>query len=157
MAGVNEAALAFKILGERLRRDAAGDLKRELDKAINAAARPITSEVRLALPGHMPSRYAAVLDEDLRLTITKAVVRDPGVRITATTRGVGGVKRRRIRRLEAGVLAHPLFGNRRHWFNQTDGVQEGFFSGPISDAQPQVRQAIVDAMADIADKATRKA
>src|SRR5215475_15367205 len=109
MAGVNEAALAFKILGERLRRDAAGDLKRELDKAINDAARPITAQVRLALPGHMPSRYAAVLDEDLRLTVTKAVVRDPGVRITATTRGVGGVKRRRIRRLEAGVLAHPLF------------------------------------------------
>src|SRR5215475_6740932 len=121
---------------------------------VNDAARPITSEVRLALPGHMPSRYAAALDESLRLTITKAVSRNPGVRITGTARGA---KRRRIRRLEAGVLAHPLFGNRRHWFNQTDGVQEGFFSGPISDAQPQVRQAIVDAMADIADKATRKA
>src|SRR5215475_3969199 len=155
MAGVDNAALAFKILGERLRRDGAGELKRELDKAINDAARPITGEIRLALPGHIPSRYAAVLDGDLRLTFTKRVATTtPGVRITGTARGA---KRRRLRRLEAGVLAHPLFGNRRHWFNQTDGVTEGFFTGPISDAQPQVRQAIVDAMAGIADKATRKA
>lgn len=156
MPGLDTGVLAFQVLAARLKETGATGLRRELGNAINDAAKPALEDVRRGLPDHMPDRYAEVLDNDLQLTITKRAVSSPGVRITARNRGLGGVQRRRLNRLEGGVLAHPLFGNRRHWFDQTDGVTAGFFSGPLQDAQPQVRDAIIAAMIRIADKLTRK-
>jgi hypothetical protein len=158
LASLDSTVLALQILGDRLRREGATELRNELNKTIRAAAQPVLGEIRADLPGHMPTRYAAVLDPDLRLSVTvqTAAARAAGVRITATTRQLGGVQRRRLRRLEGGILAHPLFGNRRHWYDQTSHVKAGFFAGPITGAQPQFRQAVVDAMAATADKLTRR-
>ena len=157
MADGGYAAVALKLLATRLREEADGGLRRELQKALHDAAEPALPAVRAGLKPHLPDRYAEVLDEDLDLRVAQSLARDANVRITATTRRVGGVQRRRLRRLEAGVLTHPLFGNRRHWYDQTKGVEPGFFAGPIEHERPHIRQEIVDAMHQVAQKLTRKA
>lgn len=156
MAGLADGADDFRLLALRLKNTGETGLRRELDKAINDAARPLLTQIRTELPDHLPDPYAAVLDEDLRLSLSRRTSIDsPGVTLRATTRGIGG--RRRIRRLdETGVLWHPFFGNRKRWYGQTSHVRAGFFTGPAEHSAPQVRDAILNAMHDVADKLTRK-
>lgn len=153
MTDLAGAAAEFATLAKNLQLVGAVELRAELYKAIDDAARPVLGEIRTRLVDYMPNPYAEVLDQDLRLSLSRRTGRDPGVRLTATGRGRGGVQRRRLRRLEGGVLAHPLYGNRRHWYNQTSHVVAGFFSGPIQDSAPQVRDAILAAMDRVANKA----
>ncbi len=156
MSDLAAGADAFRLLATRLRDLGETGLRRDLSKAVSDAARPVLGEVRTELPGHMPNRYARTLDEDLQLTLSQRTNADtPGVTLRATTRGRGG--RRRIRRLDSGVLAHPLFGNRRHWYEQASHVSAGFFTGPAQDSAPRVRDAILHAMHDVAAKVLGKA
>jgi len=159
MADLSTTALALQVLGARLKEAGAGGLRNDLNKAIHDAADPVLPQIRSQLPDYLPDRYAAVLepDLDLRVGASAGAGRSAGARITATTRGLGGVRRRRLRRLEAGLLEHPLFGDRERWFPQTDGVAPGFFAGPIEREQPRIRQAVIDAMARVAHELTRKA
>ena len=125
------------------------ELKKELYDAIDAATRPVEDNMRRGLPDYMPDRYAETLNGDLRITTSKRTGPDPGVRVQAA----GRARRRRVRRLNAGVLAHPLFGNRRYWYNQVDGVRAGFFDAPAEAAMPQVREAVSAALERAAEKA----
>jgi hypothetical protein len=154
MPDLDVTILALRVLSERLIREGADDLRRELNKKINDAAQPAIDDVYRRLPDYMPDRYAEVLETDMRITISKTKT---GVRIRAPERGVRSVERRRLIRLNRGVLSHPLFGNRRHWFDQTDGVSPGFFDEPLQAHVPEFRQAVVAAMAETARKLTRKA
>jgi hypothetical protein len=157
MGGVSEGADDFRLLALRLKNMGETGLRRELDKAISHAAEPVLTQIRTELPDRLPDRYAAVLDEDLRLSLSRRTGIDtPGITLRGTTRGIGG--RRRIRRLDTtGALWHPLFGNRRHWYGQTSHVRAGFFTGPAEHSAPAVRDAILRAMRGITDQLTRKA
>ena len=83
---------------------------------------------------------AETLDADLRLGVNvRTGDRDPGVAVTGQSRGGN----RKLRRLDAGLLTHPLFGDREHWFTQEEpSVQPGFFTGPAEAAGPRVRAGI---------------
>ena len=154
MADLDTAVLALTVLGNRLRTEGADDLRKELNRAFSAAARPAVDEVYRQLPEYMPDRYAEVLESDMRITISPV---QTGVRIRAPERGVRTVERRRLIRLNRGVLAHPLFGNRRRWYDQTDGVKAGFFDEPLVASQPQFREAALEAMRRVSEQLTRKA
>lgn len=156
MGDLSAAADDFRLLALRLKNTGERELRRELDKAITDAARPVLTQIRTELPDHLPDPYAVVLDEDLRLSLSRRLSIDtPGISLRGTTRGIGG--RRRIRRLdETGVLWHPLFGNRRRWYGQTSHVRSGFFTDPAQHSAPRVRDAIINAMQDVAAKVTRK-
>lgn len=156
MGDLASAADDLRLLALRLKNTGETELRRELDKAIGHAAEPVPAEIRTGLPDRLPDAYAAVLDEDLRLSLSKRTNIDtPGITLRGTTRGIGG--RRRIRRLdETGVLWHPLFGDRRRWYGQTSHVRAGFFTEPAEHSAPQVREAILSAMHDIAGKLTRE-
>lgn len=145
-------AAQFRDLARRLTAAGEEELSRELRKAVRDAATPAAYSVRARLPGYMPARYAATLDTYLALPVSQAPSRVAAVQIRATTRG----RRRRLRALEAGFLRHPLFGDRAHWYTQQDGVRPGFFAGPLTDARPAIRDAILAAMARIAAKITTK-
>lgn len=151
MADLDQAVLAFRLLGDRLRREAADDLRRELNKAIRDAASPAVASVRNGLPVYLPNRYAAVLDSDMQINISQT---QTGVRIRAPERGSRTVERRRLLRLNRGVLGHPLFGDRAHWYSQA--VRPGFFDEPLQRSAPEVREKIVDAMHTVAGQLTRK-
>lgn len=136
----------------RLRRAGSEDLARELNAAMKRAVGPVPGRIRDDLKPRLPDPYAAVLDEDLAIrTIARSggsANADAVVSVTATTRSG---KRRRIRRLDAGTLEHPLYGNRRHWYAQA--VTPGWFTGPAEDAAPDVRAALEQALRDVAAKA----
>jgi hypothetical protein len=131
----------------------AGDtgLYRELQDAVTRATRTVPEEIRSGLAPRLPNPYAADLSADLRITVSKRYGQaDPGVTVTATTR----VKKRKLRRLNRGLLEHPLWGNREHWYLQQ--VTPGWFTGPARDAGARAREEIIAAMDRVAVAATRK-
>jgi hypothetical protein len=166
MAGLADAAAELEALAFRLRRAGDGDLLREVTKAMRDAVVPVQNEIRAGLKPHLPDRYAAELDADLRLSVNvRTNERDPGVALAATTRSGRG---RKLRNLDAGELTHPLFGDRslwthapreverQLWFTQEEpSVQPGFFTGPAEAGGPRVRAAIERALADVAGKAVK--
>jgi hypothetical protein len=156
MAGLAGAAAELEALAFRLRRAGDGELVREVTRAMRDAVIPVQAEIRANLdPHHIPKRYAAELDADVRLgTNVRTNERDPGVALT----GAPLAKARKLRSLDAGELHHPLFGNRDvHWPRQgPPSVQPGWFSGPAEAAAPRVRDGIERALADVASRAVSK-
>jgi hypothetical protein len=155
MAGLADAAAELEALAFRLRRAGDGELVREVTKAMHDAVDPVQDKIRAGLKPDLPDRYAAALDEDLRLGVNvRTNERDPGVAITGQSRS----KARKLRNLDEGRLTHPLFGDREHWYTQElPSVQPGWFSGPAEAAGPRVRAGIEKALADVADKAVKGA
>jgi hypothetical protein len=158
-ATLAEAAAEFADLAKNLQLVGAGELRRELYRAISDAARPVADEIKsLAnLEDHLPNRYAAVLRQDLTVTTHKQTGTDPGVTIAARapTLGRGG---RKVAQRDRGVITHPVYGQgpRREWHwaePQTAGMRRGFFTGPCGRAAPQVRKAIIAAVARVERKA----
>lgn len=162
MAGLDRGAEEFAALGRRLRDAGEGGLRRDLYAGLKDAVRPALAEVRRGLPDHMPARYAEVLGASLKFATSRRETADStGVRVIATARGNRGHPRK-LPRLEAGILGHPVFGMRKGrrwkvWVDQTSHVQEGFFAAPLLHAAPQMRDAILAAMHTTAAKITRKA
>lgn len=143
----------YAALSRRLKEAGETGLARSLRKALKDAAAPITSEIKDPehLKAYMPKRYAAVLATDIRVTTTqRGSIRSPGVRIEAS----GRQHKRKVARVNRGVLGHPLFGDREHWFHQMRGVRAGFFDDPAQKSGPQVRDKILKAMRETAAKIT---
>lgn len=151
-----DIAAELSFVARRLRDAADGGLRKELGDAINAAAEPIAERIREELPVYMPNRYAGVLDADLSLVVYKFLGRaEPGVTIRASTR----VKKRKLRTLNYGILRHPLFGNREHWYEQGPegkGMMPGWFDQPAEESAPEVRAAIESAIEDTLQKIAGK-
>jgi hypothetical protein len=153
MAGLADAAAELEALAFRLRRAGDGGLVREVTAAMRDAVVPVQDEIRAGLKPRLPNRYAAVLEEDVRLGVNvRTNERDPGVSVTGTALG----KARKLRTLDAGRLTHPVYGNREHWRTQEEpSVQPGWFTGPAEAAGPRVRAAIERALEDVAAKAVK--
>jgi hypothetical protein len=144
----------FAELSRQLRDAGETGLRRGLYKAISDAAEPLTREIQDVehLKTYMPDRYALVLSHGLRVTISRRTGWLPGVRIRAK----GSDKDRHVARLNAGILMHPLFGDREHWYAQTlgKGMKPGFFDDPAKESAPDIRDAILAAMHETALKIT---
>ena len=148
MATLSVLANELAEVARNLRQAGDEELRRELLDGIQRAVEPIPQAIRGGMPGRLPNRYAATLDADLSIGVqTRTGVSTAGVSVVARTRRA---QRRRLYRLDQGVLAHPLFGNRRHWFDQP--VREGWFTQPAEDSAPRVRQDIEDALNRVEDK-----
>ncbi|SRR6266581_3151826 len=128
-------------------------LRRELYKAVSAAARPLAAEIKNVghLRPYMPDRYADVLAADMSVTTVKRTGRDPGVAIKAKGRAK---PKRHLKRLDGGKLLHPLFGDRERWFAQTKAVHAGFFTDPARRAAPGIRREVLAAMHETGKKIT---
>lgn len=152
MAGLDDAASELESIARHLRRAGETELVRELTAAMRRAAAPVPDQIRAGLRPHLPDRYAATLDAGVRLGVSvRTSDRDPGVSVTA--QALGG-KGRKLRRLDAGLLTHPVYGNREVW--RTQAVEPGWFTGPAQDATPQVRREIERALEDVAAAAASK-
>jgi hypothetical protein len=152
---VSEAAREFRDLARNLAVVGLDELKRELYQAISDAADPLAAEIGNVthLRDYMPNRYAGVLAGSLRVTTSKRTgITDPGVSVVARapTFGRGG---RKIRQRNAGLITHPVFGDRRDWKVQTAGMRPGFFDDPAERAAPHVRDKILEAMRRVEEKA----
>jgi len=136
----------------RLRRAGEGGLERELTAAMRRAVQPVPGRIRDGLKPHLPDRYAADLaDVDIKvITRSGSAATDAVVSVYAKAAG----KARKLRRLDAGILSHPVFGNREHWATQgAPSVHPGWFTGPAEEAAPRVRAELEKTLADVAAKA----
>ena len=147
MADLSDAASQFRDLARNLTLVGDDELRRELYSAVSGAARPLLDDIRRGMPDYMPDRYAATLGADLSLGSAKGA--EAGVRVWARPR----VRARKLRRLDAGRITHPVFGNRGRWVTQTAGMRPGWFTAPAQASAPQVRDAILAAMHRISEKA----
>jgi hypothetical protein len=157
MAGLVEAASELESIARHLRRAGETELVRELTRRMRDAVDPVPDQIRAGLKPRLPDRYAAALDEDLRIGISvRTNERNPGVSINGTPLA----KARKLRNLDEGRLTHPGPGNdREHWYTQTgtaQGVTPGWFSGPAEAATPRVRAAIERALEDVSNRATSR-
>jgi hypothetical protein len=155
MAGLADAADELEALAFRLRRAGDGELVREVARAMRDAVDPVKDDIRAGLDPHLPRRYAEELDTDLRLgTNVRTAGGDPGVSITGTT--VSG-RDRALRKIDAGILRHPVYGNREVWRDQElPSVEPGWFTGPAEAADPRVRAGIERALEDVGNRAEGK-
>ena len=148
----------FAALSRRLTDAGETGLRRALYQAIDKAAQPLKTEIRAGLKPRMPNRYAETLDADLKLSVSRLAGSNPGVRLIATaaphaegsSRERRNLTGRKLRRLDGGLLTHPLWGNREHWYTQP--VTPGFFTGPCKASAPRARREILAAMHDTAVK-----
>lgn len=127
-------------------------LRRELMKQITEAAKPLVKEISNLehLKPYLPDRYAVTLSADLSVVAQRILAKDPRVSI----RCKGREHRRKVKQLDAGIIQHPLYGDREHWFKQTGGMRPGFFSDACQQATPQVREKVLEALAETARKIT---
>lgn len=158
MTDLAEASAQFAELAGNLTAVGLDDLRRELGQAIDDAARPLVADIGNVdhLRDYMPNRYADVFAASLKVTTSKRTAgSEAGVSILARapTFGRGG---RKVRQRDAGLITHPVYGNRKVWKTQTAGMRPGFFTRPAEDSAPQVREHILAAMERIALKATGK-
>lgn len=152
-----DMASELEAIAFRLRSAGEDGLARELTRAMRDAVAPVPGLIRAGLRPHLPDPYADALDADLDIrTIARSGSgADAAVSVYAQTRSG---KRRRLRRLEGGVLEHPVFGDRSDWKKQGEpSVQPGWFSGPASGDAPRVRDALEQAVRDVAAKASKGA
>ena len=156
-----DMASELEAVAFRLRRAGEEDLARELTAGMRRGVEPVPDKIRAGLKPHLPDRYAALLDEDTSITV---VVRNSGADATASVRATNAsFRKRKLNRLDAGILWHPLFGRfprgdpRNRWFEQGEpSVQPGWFTGPAEDAAPEVRAELEQALRDVTAKATSK-
>jgi hypothetical protein len=145
--GVEQLAAVAKAM-----KGADKQLKRETYAALNRTVKPLTQAVKDDTGRYLPGAYAAVVSASLRIRAQRRGGRDPSLSLKATAKTKDG-KAREVAALERGKLRHPLWGNRRHWFNQA--VRPGFWTEPLKDKAPAVRAQLVKVLDELAAKIDR--
>mgnify|MGYP003389888735 CR=1 FL=1 len=150
---VIRGAERFATLSRALRQLGDKELRRELYAGINRSAKPLTEQVKASTDQFLPTRYAAVLSRSLKVKTRRRAGRDPAIYLVATARSAGGATRD-IRSLNRGRLRHPLFGNRRWWYNQR--VRPDWWNDPLLRGAPAVRDELLRVMEDVARKVVQR-
>lgn len=133
-------------------------LKRQLQKNITEAAKPLAQKIASVdhLKPYMPDRYAVVLGSDLGVKVVNRFSGgNPAVQVRAQSRE----HKRKVARLDAGTINHPVYprGPRRAWSwsnYQTGGMKAGFFSDACRDAAPDIRAKVLQALTETGRKIT---
>jgi len=157
VAGGAEVAARLGEISARLREAADGGMARRLSRGIGKAVEPIEAEVRDGLRPRMPDRYAQVIASELKVT-RRTFTGPEEARVTVYAQ-TGGTAKRKIGRLDQGILFHPLFGRfprsdrRNQWFAMGEPhVRPGWWSDATEQATPRVRQEIEDALNDVTER-----
>ena len=137
-------------LGTRLKAAGAeAKMRRDMLAAIRSAAGEAIPDIRESARSTLP-RSGGLADRvaDQAFAVRTSLVGKTGGRVSIVGRGM-----KELRDIDRGRLRHPLWGNRRHWYQQK--VTPGFFSKPIEKKAPAIRVRIIDAMASVARKLAR--
>jgi hypothetical protein len=131
-------------------------LKRQLQKNITEAAKPLAQKIASVehLKPYMPDRYAVILGADLGVKVANRFSGgNPAVQVRAQARE----HKRKVARLDAGTINHPVYprGPRATWSwsnYQTGGMKPGFFSDACREAAPDIRSKVQQALTETAGK-----
>ncbi len=142
-----KAGPEFELAARRLYAAGRLELEREYRKGILKAVRPAGPLVKASTPEYLPNSggYSAVIAAALRI---RSATDGSGVTITAKA------GRRQLENLEGGGLRAPSYprGRRARWSWHNQRVRPRFFTEPIDTLKPQIRDGIVEAMQDVANK-----
>ena len=139
----------FIRLSKALKHAGQTELRKELNRSLRAAAKPLIPKARAEALRRLPSKGG----------LAKQVSKEPmrvQVRTGATTAGVRivvGRKQGGARAANRGFIRHPVFGNREVWVDQK--VPADWFDEPLTKSAPEVRRALEGAMNDIAEQVVR--
>ena len=116
------------------------NLSRQDAEALKRVAPDIARAIRAEAGTHMPKTggYAATLMRDLAFDAVITIGKGMNITIFAK----GRHRRRDLPAKERGVLRHPLFGNREHWYANRRGVKRGFVADGARRSEPLVVKAI---------------
>jgi hypothetical protein len=140
-----DGAEQLAALAKRLREAGENELRKELLRALREINKPIIADIRANARRTLPQRggLAEVVAKSKIATRTRASGPRAGIQI----RGTGKV---RISAINKGKVRHPVFGNKKNWAEQK--VKPGWFDEPIEANLPKVRESLVEAMDNIAQK-----
>lgn len=113
-------------------------LKRELSEAHRQAFAPLLPAIRKTAAG-LPSGYAPTMVKAIRVSARRS-----GLITYAEVHARGRAKDRDVRRIDAGALRHPVYGNRDVW--RTTGVVPGFVSRPVGELGEKIATESLDAL-----------
>lgn len=136
-----KGAEQFGDLARSLRAAGDKDLKRELYRGLNRAAKPLKAEAKKSAAATLPKSggLAARVAKSKFSTRTRTG-RDPGVSIVVTGTALS---------TDRGYVSHPVFGTGA-WVRQS--VKGGWFSNTMRRSAPVARREVIKAMDDVADK-----
>lgn len=144
-----DGADQFLKLSKALKEAGHANLRKELNKGMRDASKPLIKAARAEALRRLPSRGG------LAARIAKAPQRvqtrtgaDPGVRIVVGANGLAA------RTADSGTVRHPVFGNKTVWVVQP--VRSGWFSDPMEAGAPVVRRNLEDALEQMAAKVVRE-
>lgn len=141
----------LKALSRQLRKSDR-ELSKDLRRGLSRAVKPAVQKVKAQSPTFLPDRYAEELMADLRVTRRFMGGRDVRMVLTGTARGRRG-KRRDLASLNRGRLRKPLFGDRRHWYDQR--VRTDWWDHPLISWAPEARREMERVLADVKRKLER--
>lgn len=125
------------------------EMRTRLRKIMAEETKPLRKKIKQSAIDALPSRgglnkWAASMpaqNTDFR-------ERSAGVRIRMSKKGHD------LAALNRGRLRHPLFGNRKHWYQQS--IAAGFFTKPIEKDGDELKQRIKLAVGRYMDELERK-
>lgn len=123
-------------------------IRKELYAGLNRVTKPVREDMKASIGPSLPSRggLAALVMGRASLTTSATSGRNAGVRIRARHKDYD------LKRLNAGRLRHPVFGNRSVWVEQTAGINPGFLDDSFEKQKPEIARGIQRVLDDIARK-----
>lgn len=127
------------------------ELRKDLLRGLRAAAKPTVKDIKETARVTLPKRgglndWVAKSSIGLR---TRTSGENSGIRIEGRKTGHD------VKSLDAGRLRHPLFGNRKRWFQQD--IRPGFFSQTITRHDEEIRTEIYRTLDQWVDELNRRA
>lgn len=148
-----EGADKFGTLAKALRRYGEKELRKELYAGINRAVKPLTESVKAETKNFLPRRYAFELSKSLKVRARRRAGQNPAVYLVGRAKTPKG-KERDLASLNRGRLRHPLYGDRRYWYDQE--VSPNWWDDPLLQGAELVREEIVGVLDEIVQKVAKK-
>jgi hypothetical protein len=125
------------------------EMKRELYKEMNSITKDLREEMRAEIPNALPRRGGLAARAQQRASFTGSA-RANGASIRV--RGRKGID---ARTLDSGRVRKPLFGNRKHWYEQTAGVRAGALTRVFANGKGHLVKELDAALDRLAEKIAR--
>jgi hypothetical protein len=153
-----KGAEQFLRLSKALKQAGEKELRKELNKNLKDATKPLIKETQAAFADAVPSPLRSRAS-NTKQTVQVRTGRDAGVGIAVkygkAGRGMGASNARLAN--QRGQIRHPVFGNRGVWANTPVPSAQGWFDNTLQRGAPTVRPFIEDALDAVARKVVDQA
>lgn len=148
----------FLKLSKGLKRSGNKPLRAKLNAGLKDTTRTLIPKAQQALADGLPADLRA-RGANVKQVVQVRTGADPGVRIAVRYgkrgRGLGASNARLANR--AGLIRHPVFGNRERWVNTRVPRARDWFDGTYARSAPLIRPRLQRVLKDVADEVVREA